>query len=168
MIVPVPSSQKLAEPRRFPKAWVPLVLDPDALLAALRSSLPEADLRAAEITGVKYRPGLKCLVGYRLDVAGSTVELYAKARRSDAHGRGPGLRQKLIPPGPLGPGQIVLEDRAILISFFPNDRKLKGLSGLARTGCRQDLLRELMPDRPDLWEGEVRSIRYKPERRYVA
>src|SRR5712691_11423600 len=102
---------------------LPLVLDPDALLAALRSSLPEADLRAAEITSVKYRAGLKCLVGYQLDVAGSTVELYAKARRLDAHGRVPGPRRKLNPAGPLGPGQIVLEDRGIRISFFPNDHK---------------------------------------------
>ncbi len=30
------------------------------------------------------------------------------------------------------------------------------------------MLRELLPDRPDLWQGELRCLRYQPERRYVA
>ena len=30
------------------------------------------------------------------------------------------------------------------------------------------MLRKLLPDHPGLWQGELRCLRYRPERRYVA
>lgn len=144
------------------------LLDPDAFVTALRSSLSEADLGTAQSTYVRYKPGMNCLVAYRLKVAGATVELYAKAYRPNAEVKLRKARGRSSIPGLLGPGRIVLEDRAIVVSVFPNDSKLKALRRLADAETRKRLLRELLPDRPDLWKGMVRSLRYKPERRYVA
>jgi hypothetical protein len=60
------------------------VLDLEAFIGALRRSLPEADLETARITYVKYKPGTNCLVGYRLRVAGTVVDVYAKAYGANA------------------------------------------------------------------------------------
>ena len=63
---------------------------------------------------------------------------------------------------------LVLEQCAIVVSAFPNDLKLPGLQHLTDTGERKQLLSELLPDQPNLWQGNLRCLRYRPERRYVA
>ena len=45
------------------------LLDPDAFLAALRTLLPEVDLRGASSRYVRYKPNTNCLSAYQLDVA---------------------------------------------------------------------------------------------------
>src|SRR5207249_1982913 len=67
-----------------------------------------------------------------------------------------------------GAGRIVLEPHCMLISPFPNDLKLSALPHLADPRERERLLRELLADRPDLWQCELRSLRYRAERRYAA
>src|SRR5207249_2334541 len=67
-----------------------------------------------------------------------------------------------------GPGRIALERRCVLIHAFPNDLKLGALPLLADSRERERLLRELLPDRPGLWQSELQRLRYRPERRYVA
>jgi len=149
------------------------VLDPEALAAALRESLPGAAVTGAQITYIKYRPKEKCLVGYRLDVRGATVEAYATAHRREAEPslRPPAARVPGPDPGrsgPLGVGRLLLRDQAIVLSVFPNDDRLGALRLLADTVSRERLLRELLPDRPEWWSSGVARLRYKPERRYVA
>jgi streptomycin 6-kinase len=56
----------------------------------------------------------------------------------------------------------------VLVTAFPNDLKLPALPSLADASKRTRLLRELLPDFPGLWQGELRCLRYRPERRYVA
>jgi tRNA A-37 threonylcarbamoyl transferase component Bud32 len=155
--------------RRDPEiAGMAVVLDRDALLAELRRCLPQADFQGARITDLKYRPGSKCLVSYLLDVPGATVEFYAKARQSRVgHGQGREPQFTLDPPGPLGPSQIVWKDLGISIAFFPYDQKLPGLHSLRDAASRRELLREIIPDRPDFWDGTVETIRWRPERRFV-
>jgi Phosphotransferase enzyme family len=145
-----------------------IVLDPEAFVAALRQSLPEANLGTAQITYVRYKPGMNCLVGYQLEVAGAVVELYAKAHGSDAAVKLQKARKRPSSPGPLGPGRVVLEADAIVVCSIPNDRKVKALPYLVDAEARKRLFHQLLPDRPDLWEGTVRRLAYKPERRYVA
>jgi aminoglycoside phosphotransferase (APT) family kinase protein len=144
------------------------LLDTEAFVTALRRSLPEAELGAAQITYIRYKPGMNCLVAYRLEAAGAPVEVYAKTYGPDAEVQLQNARQRSSVSGPLGPGRIVLEDGAIVVSFFPNDGRLKALPRLADVEARNRLLRKLIPDRPDLWEGTIRRLAYKPERRYVA
>jgi len=55
-----------------------------------------------------------------------------------------------------------------VVSAFPNDPKLSGLQHMTDTEQRQRLLSVLLPAHPNLWQGQLRCLRYRPERRYVA
>lgn len=139
------------------------VLDPEALVAALRSHLPP--VTAARTTYLRYKPGRSCLVAYRLDTEGG-VDLYAKTGPA----RAPGEPGCAVGPwsGPEAQGRIILRDGTVAVCFFPADHKLKALHRLADAELRRRLLRKLVPDASDLWDGTIDRLRYLPERRYVA
>src|SRR6059036_150232 len=86
-----------------------VVLDPDAFLAVLRRAAPEADLRTAQITYLRFKPHAYCRVAYRLDVAGVGVDVDVRACRPDDLGSWLEDREGSTVTGPLGPGRIVLE-----------------------------------------------------------
>jgi hypothetical protein len=147
---------------------LPLVLDTDAFVAALRTASPQADLRSAQIVYARLKPRRYCRVTYRLDVAGAPLDVDVRACRSEDlaswlkdDDRG------IVVSGPLGVGRIVLEDCAVVVNVFPNDLKLPELQHLAEAVEREQALRELLPERPALWRSELRCLRYRPERRYV-
>jgi len=144
------------------------VLDPDAFVAALHRAAPKADLCAAHITYARYKPQSFCRATYQLDIAGAELDLDVRACRPDdlAEWIETGKSPHVV--GPLGAGRIVLEDCAVLVTAFPNDLKLPALQLLADAAKRKLLLHELLPDFPSLWQGELRCLRYRPERRYVA
>lgn len=144
------------------------LLDPEALAEALKQALPGIEIGAVRPAYVRYKPGMNCLVAYNIEVNGTEIAAYAKAHRPDANGP---LQKASAQPGvagPLGPGRLVLEGDAIVISVFPNDGEIKALSRLAEPDSWTSLLHRIFSHEPQLWEGSVRSIRYKPERRYVA
>ena len=145
-----------------------MVLDPDSFATALRRATPEADLRTAHITYRRYKPQAFCRVAYQLNVAGEELELDVRACRAEDVARWLEDGAPAQVAGPLGPGRIVLEDRALLVTVYPNDLKLPALQHLADAAKRKRVLRELLPDFPNLWQGELRCLRYRPERRYVA
>lgn len=143
------------------------LLDPDALVAALRHALPGVDLGAGQVTYVKYKPGTNCLAGARLEVNGSLIDVYGKAFGADASIK---IRNALRRPGvagPLGNGRIVLEDLGIVVAVFPNDSKIVGITDLTNELTRGHVFKELMPGRSDLWESTLERLVYKPERRWV-
>src|ERR1044071_88264 len=143
------------------------VLDPDAFLAALRQATPGADLRAGQITYLRYKPGKFCRAAYHLSVAGMETALAGRAcRPADVDSWLEGGHSVL--PGPLGAGRAVLEDCAVVWTAFPNDLALPELARLTNAAERGRVLRELLPERPDLWQAELRCLRSRPERRYVA
>ena len=145
-----------------------LLLDPEAFAAALRTALPEADVETAQATYVRYKPGTNCLVAYRLQVAGVETDVYAKAYRAGTRGKLRKARERLKVRASLGSGGVVLDDAVIAVFAFTNDYKLDALACLADEAPRRHLFTDLLPDRPDLWDATLRSLRYKPERRYVA
>lgn len=145
-----------------------MLLDPAAFAAALRRAVPGAEIGAADITYLRYKPATNCLVAYRVEVDGEPVDIYAKAHQPAALDKLRKAEERTVVPGPLGAGRIVLPDSRITVSAFPNDDKLDQLTRLGEPEARFRLLRKLLPGRPGLWESEVRTLRYKPERRYVA
>jgi Ser/Thr protein kinase RdoA (MazF antagonist) len=145
-----------------------MVLDPEAFLYALRAALPGVPIDSATATYVRYKPGMNCLVAYRLSVGGVEIDSYAKAHRPDAREQFQKALERPGVDGPLGKGRIVLPGEAIVISIFPNDSELKVLYRLDETEMWSRLLRRVFTHRPDLWEARLQGIRYKPERRYVA
>ena len=145
------------------------VLDPEALLAALAPDLATAEIRSASVRYVRYKPHTNCLAAYRLelDAPPRLVDLHAKAHRPDAPEKIDKGRRRPHVPGQLGPGRIVLEDRALVVWAFPNDPHLRAMRRLEDGSARSTLLHTVLPDRPDLWAGTLAPLRYKPERRYV-
>ena len=145
-----------------------VVLDPDAFLAALRAAAPEANLRTARITYVKYKPQSYCRATLRLEVAGAEVDAAVRACRADDFASMLEDRDSSSVSSPLGCARIVLEHCAAVVTVFPYDLKLTQLRRLTDPAQREGLLRELFADRSDLGASELRPLRYLPERRFVA
>ncbi len=146
---------------------LPTLLDPQAFASGLRTALPEADIGLARATYVRYKPKTNCLVAYRLEVAGTEIDVYAKAfpTKAELH------KDDQYPPVPsrFGPGHVVLDELAIAVYAFPNDYKLEVLTRLADEAERAHLLTKLFAKKqPDFQDATLRRLRYKPARRYVA
>ena len=144
------------------------LLDPDEFIAMLHQAVPRSEPGTAQPTYVRYKPGRSCLVAYKVRLGGEIVDVYAKALRRDALEELREAGKRPTVPGRLGPGVIILEESAIGIFIFPNDSQLQALTSLVGGEAQMRLLRELVPERPDLWGSTVEGIRYKPERRFVA
>jgi aminoglycoside phosphotransferase (APT) family kinase protein len=143
------------------------LLDADAFLEALRKALPETPFDRATPTYVRYKPGTNCLVAYRLD-GPETLEVYAKAHGVDAESKLHKASEQTHVEGALGAGRIALPGAGIVVSVFPNDAKLRSIRRLGDPAARRHLFSRILPERPELWEGSIETLRYKPERRYVA
>ncbi len=148
------------------------VLDVEAFAALLARRAGEAELRDLRVTYLRYKPGVNCLVGYRVSVAGSDTSIHAHAYGLAAEAKLAKARQRTGVRGALGPGCFVDEAKALVINVFPTDRKLKALPVLAESEGRRSLLRSVLPGSQEFAKefeaGTLTTLRYKPERRYVA
>src|SRR2546426_8004296 len=97
-------------------------LDPEAFLAALRRVVPAADVRGADITYVRLKPRSYARVSYRVDVGGTAVDVDVRASQEGDFARLLQSNDEFV-GGPLGAGRIVLEDRSMVMTVFPNDPK---------------------------------------------
>lgn len=143
------------------------VLDVEAFAAALRCAVPGKEIEACEPLYLKYKPQTNCVAGYRLRIEGAVAEIYAKAYPLSADEQLSRATRKPGIAGPLGLGRLLMEENGIVISCFPNDGKVRTLAALATETTRRELMGELAPSRPELWEGQLEKIAYKAERRYV-
>lgn len=142
------------------------VLDPDAFLAALRRAAPKVS--RAEIGHVKYSPGAFCRAAYRIEVGSAEFDIDVRACRPQELLSWVRKAHPADSPGPLETPCMVLRDLAVVVTVFPNDPKLPQLGSLTDSDRRTRVLRDLLPDQPELWEAEIRCLRYRPERRYAA
>lgn len=140
---------------------LPVLLDPAALAARLRPELGPVSLGRAVATDVRYKPGTSCLVAYLLELDGRPRHGYAKAY-------GPAAPVKLAKRRTQRRERIVLDDLAVVVQLFPDDHRLGALRRLVEPSAARRLGARLAPDRPCLGEAELTTVRYKPERRYVA
>jgi hypothetical protein len=144
-----------------------IALDADAFLAALRRVAPGAEPRTAKITYVRYKPHSYCRTAYRIGLAGGDLDVDVRACRTEDFAAWLAECKPCV-SGPLGPGRIILEDCAVVLTAFPNDFRLPDLRHLLDPVDRPELLRELLPGRPEFWQVDFRCLRYRPERRFVA
>lgn len=145
-----------------------LLLDDDAFAEALCQCCPNAGLQGATANYVRYKRGVSCLVGYTLNVRGEQHPCYARAHTRAARAKMQKPSALDAAPGPLGPGIIMLGEMCVVVHVFPNDYELRVLRRLAQPEHKDRLFASLLPKRPDLWDGDLTLLRYKPERRYVA
>lgn len=143
---------------------LPVLLDTEAFVDLLRRFLPGLN-GPAEHQYLRYKPGTSCLVGYRLKLEDEETEVTARAYRLDAEDKLAKARERQRDTSHRSP--IVVQDLAVVISVFPEDRNLRILGRLGdRDACRE-LLTRLFPEHPDWREGALRILRYKAERRCV-
>ncbi len=148
---------------------LPILFDAEAFAALLQSRLPELRVETASIAYLRYKPQTNCLVLYQIKAAGQRFEVYATAY--GRRGSTDKLEKARVRPSaasPFGSGRLVFDEEAVVVSFFPNDAKIKTLLKIADAGNRKHLFSKLLPDYPELFDGTLRRLRYKPERRYVA
>lgn len=145
-----------------------VLLDARAFARALADALPEAGIQGAMPTYLRYKPQTSCLAAYRLATASGPVAAYARAHRPSAPEKLRSARRASAKDSPLGPGGVVLADLAIAVHAFPHDRRLPALARMTDGPRRRDLLRRALPEHARMWDGRLRTLRYNPERRWVA
>lgn len=132
------------------------LLDPDAVLETLRPCLPDAEVRSARRTYVRYKPTTNCLAAYVVESAAGSLAV---------HGRtGGDLDEKLAKSPALS---VLRRDASQLFLAFPHDRKLPELALIQCPERRRGLLRGLLPWDLDGARLAVETINYKPDRRWV-
>src|SRR5262249_41159479 len=107
-----------------------------------------------------------CVVGYRVDAAGATFELYAKASPASALVGAPSTQRSNANVALLA-SPIFLAGGTVSVRRYPKDHKLRAVRLLEDPRARRGLLRELAPARPELWDAALERLRYTPERRYA-
>lgn len=145
-----------------------LLLDEQALLAHLPRELAVRAGGTIRRTYIRYKPGMNCLVRYRLGTGERTLHIHAKVHGADADVKlaRAGSRRG-IEVGGL-PGRITLPEAGIVICLFPNDDKLKQLYRIGDDAGLAALLRDMLPHHPELHGAHIEPLQYKPERRLVA
>lgn len=136
------------------------LLDASRLAAALGDAFPRLEIGSIAGVYLRYKPGTSCLAGFRVAVDGQPVDLYAVSSVAPEKLRRRSADQ--LSGGPFGSLGVRLGARPILVRTFPNDPSLKTLGRLAAAD------RRAKPLPPALAHGAVETIRYKPERRWVA
>lgn len=147
---------------------LPIVLDPDTFLAILKDLRPDGNPKSLQITSVRYKPATSCLVAYRLVLDDGQVDLHAKVHPAGERANLRNGRRKKNSSAPACRASQVLQEHGIEVSVFPDDARLKVLDRLANAKSRRSVLQGLLPNRPNLWGGRLRTVRYSPENSFVA
>jgi aminoglycoside phosphotransferase (APT) family kinase protein len=143
-----------------------VLLDPDAVLELLTTSLPFLAPQSVRPVYVRYKPATRCLVAYEVRTANGTVPVHANAHSTERAiaATYPGL---LIADSASSPG-VIMPAPGIVVSAFPQDRTLRSLARVWQPTGMNRRLEKLLPGCPGLWDAQLRLLAYKPERRCVA
>lgn len=144
-----------------------VVLDHEAVLERLAQVASGPPVVAAVATYVRYKPGTSCVVGYRLRTEVGEVLAYAKAFRPGDRAKLEKAAEKERPDTGFGWGVVTDPDGTVVVATASSDRDLPALAALADERRRRELLRALLPCRPDLWDTAPVPLRHKPERRWL-
>ena len=144
------------------------LLDPEAFVNLIRGLYPELVVADLSIAYVKYKPKTSCLVGYQVISEEKAIDLYATAYHSQAHDKIQKAKDRPRVSGLFGPCRMILEEKKIVVSLFPNDDKLRSLRQVAAPDLRRKLLKNTLFLNEDLDDVDILKLAYKPERRFVA
>ena len=157
-------TQLVARDRAIP--GLATLLDPEGFAEAVRRHVPDIGTGTPTLSYLRYKPGMNCLAAYRFEGGAAPLDLYAKAHAHDGNVKlRKGARRELL--GVVGAGRVLLAEHAIVVRIFPNDHALKALARLADVDARRRLFARVVPGHPDARNGALRTLCYKPERRYV-
>ena len=118
-----------------------LLLDDAAVASTLRERVPDAGVRGAKSSYIRYKHGTNCLVAFELDTVGGPRLAYGRTEHEDNE---PKLRKA---HAKARPDAVLVKDEAVVVLLFPSDRRLRSLSKVMQTPAT--------------------VLAYKPERRLV-
>lgn len=141
------------------------LLDDAALHDVMSRAQPGTEFTAVRADYLRYKPGTNCLARLSLRANGVDTFGYAIAYRHDA--------ERKIGLGALGTNGSFGSDSKlarehIAIYLFPHDRRLPALSKLNDESATRRLLGRIAPSFANDPALHLQTLRYKPERRYVA
>ena len=144
-----------------------LLLNPVAFGERLRADFPQRELGKGRATYVRYKPATSCLVAYRFESPSGPLDLYTKCYRPGENDKLEKAKQRIADSGGEAFGAL-LQGSAAVVYIFPCDHNLSTLSRMADRSERRRLLVRLLGGHPGLWDADLLTLQYKPERRYVA
>ncbi len=145
-----------------------ILLDPEAFADRLQANLPDTKITAAYLRYIRYKPGTNCLVSYQLETGNGTMGVYAKTYSRDAETKLAKAYNRKSRVNSAEHSYVILKDHAVVVSFFPNDAKIRRLHKVNDPQFLQELKENIVPGISGSQRTELRSIAYKPERRFVA
>ncbi len=150
----IPGLKTIFDPTAFPK-----------LIGRAIGMIPNR----AEINYVRYKPGTNCLVSYKVMFGDAEHLVYAKSYSREQFIKLEKWMQTPTADSPVSEkGVYVFDDLGIALSLFPNDRKIEQIKRLRDESYRSRFSNKLL-DGDNAWtSGDLQTLRYKPERRFVA
>lgn len=143
-----------------------LLLDPDAFTEALRRARPDVKEGSLRATYLRYKPKSSLLAAYRMQSSQGQTDLYAKAYRLGSR-KFKNARDSTGSATSDGTRGWCWDHLAVCVYPFPCDRQVSALASIIDGEKRALLLREIVPNRPELWQAALEPLRYKPETHYV-
>lgn len=139
-----------------------ILLDTHVFADLLIKKFPQLNLKGIKKNYIRYKPNNNCIVGYELTVEQSKIWGYAKIF-SHNHNKWHKYRQYSQSINNFGMGCTLFEPEQIIFFLLPHDHKLTQLSQLSPS-----LLSSLIAHDGEFSQYCLTTLRYKPERRYVA
>jgi Phosphotransferase enzyme family len=112
---------------------------------------------------LRYKQGTSCVIAGDLETPEGTRHCFASAHASDALEK----VTKSLRRAPAGSVLGTDPARGLVVATPPADRDLPGLALLEDERGTRRLLRGLLGDRSGVRDAELRTLRYKPQRRWV-
>ena len=144
------------------------LLDADRAAQMLRMIAPDVTIETVVPQYLRYKPMTRCLAAYSCQIGSSVIPIHVVAHARDAAVRLARTQRQSWESGPLGSGVFCWPDQGLEVFVFPNDGRIESLGWTQNADRRHALLRRVLSECPDLQNGTLRTLAYKPERRYVA
>ena len=141
-----------------------IIVNPEKFVKHLIQFFTGATIEKTRLTYIRYKPGIECSAKFKLKLNGKkkiisarawNLELYEKFCKNHNHSE------------VINKNKILVEKSKLLISVFPYDNQIKSLKHFHSLKNQNKLFQKVFPDSPELWLGKLKTLSYKPERRYV-
>lgn len=144
-----------------------VLLDSERMQSVLRRLFPEYNILGLSSSYLKYKPQTNCLAGFVADTPTGLVRITAKTYSKQEYNKIRAKFQQEQLSGQIQAAQFFLDEWLLVVWPFPWDKKITGLADVADPERLKALLSTLLPDKPELWQAQLDTLCYKPERRYV-
>ncbi|MCA9027971.1 MAG: phosphotransferase [Planctomycetaceae bacterium] len=154
--------------RRDPQiTGLPFALDDQSTTEWITQIWDDIDCQSVTSTFIRYKPGRSCLVSFRAEQNGLPLSFAVKCFGHSAAEKWKRLQTHVKHRRGQGQPSIIHPSMSVIAFQRHDDPQLRSLRRLAYRHGERKLLRELLPNSPELWSARISELRYNPERRFV-